>query len=149
MSEFTPSFKTRLINKIDENERTDTLFYSCLDRQAEDYAELNHGDELRRAVDDVIENIKSDYWDIEDAEDVRRGLDEWQPTELVYTSDIEAAVCRAGVDECFRWINDHFGEPASSLNELYNAVYWDMRGAVEALFITLAEEVEEEGEEDE
>ncbi|MGR6088967.1 hypothetical protein ACU4IU_00225 [Brevibacterium sp. CSND-B09] len=149
MSEFTPSFKTRLINRIDESETpVNHMIRWSLDRQAEDYAELNHGGELRRAVDDVIENIKSDYWDIEDAEDMRRGLDEWQPTELIYTSDIEAAVCRAGVDECFRWLNDHYGEPASSLNELYSAVYWDMRGAVEAVFINLAEEVEEETEED-
>lgn len=149
MSEFTPNFKTRLINKIDENERTDTLFYSCLDRQAEDYAELNHGDELRRAVDDVIEEIKSDHWEIESAEDVRSGLDEWMPTEEVYTADQERAVCRAGIDECFNYIADLYGEPASSLNELYNAVFWDTKRAVEALFINLAEEVEEEGEEDE
>lgn len=142
MSEFQQSFKTRLINKIDDI-GTDGLML-----QVEDYVELSHNTaRVRMEVEDVVEQIKSDHWDIDVADDVRSGLDDWAPTEEVYTAAQEQAVFDAGITECFEYLASHFGEAPEDVNALYSAVFWDMRGAIEAAFYALAEEVEEESEE--
>lgn len=148
-TEFEPNFKTRLVNKIDETiGQTDYQTYrNGLAELVEDYVELSHDERrIRMEVEDVIEQIKSGHWDIESAEDVRSGLDDWDPTEEVYTAAQEEAVYNAGISECFTYISDHYGDGVDDLNGLYNAVYWDMKQSISAAFITLAEEVEEEEE---
>ena len=139
MNEFTPSFKTRLINKIDELHLSDLGSEIVLTVQENTILKQNIS-RLRLEVQHVISNIKSERWEIESSADLRDRLDEHELWEAVYTADIEAFVAEAGISECFAWFEDNIGESASSLNDLYSAVQWDLRNALIETFVNLAEE---------
>ena len=120
-----------------ENALTDAVSISDVyDRMELDLGDRYRSDAISAAAEHlawVLED-REGLEDVDIVEELEGWRDDYNPSWTIYTREIDAVICDAGIDRVIECYAGMFGEAPGSASAMIGAVLWDLTGAVISAF---------------